>query len=60
MATKNVPVVSLLKQALPVDVQLDLVKLAVLRRQIIEASDAHKRLRAVIDAKLAGYAAAQS
>jgi hypothetical protein len=59
MAAKNVPVVSLLKQALPADVQLDLLKLAILRRQIIEAGEAHKRLRAVIDAKLAGYSQVQ-
>ena len=55
-----IPTQEILKKAIPPDVQHDLVKLAVLREQILRSADAYKALRAEIDAKLAATAEVRS
>ena len=49
-----------LNRAIPIEVQHDLIALAVLRGQILQAADAYKKLRARIDAKLAAAAEVRS
>ena len=49
-----------LSKAIPSDVQHDLIKLAVLREQVLRYASAYKSLRAQIDAKLAAAAEVRS